>query len=151
MCSGIEQMFENKSASTTPPMPFGAGFHPYFHVRQADKAATKVGTKATRAFDNVTKKEIALPPGGIDLTQAEVDLHLIDHGDGPCTLTLPNRKITLRGSPELSRWVVWTLAGKDFVCVEPWTCPGNALNTGAGLLTLAPGETRTLFVEYEAS
>jgi galactose mutarotase-like enzyme len=44
--------------------------------------------------------------------------------------------------------VVWTLEGKDFVCVEPWTCPGNALNTGERLMTLGKGETRALWVEY---
>ena len=146
----IEQRFENTTSSHSMPMPFGAGFHPYFHVRQADKAGSKIGTPAKRAFDNVTKKTIDLPDTGIDLTQAEVDLHLEDHGTGPCTLSLPARTITLRGSPEFSRWVVWTVAGKDFVCVEPWTCPGNALNSGKGLLTLAPGQSKTLFVEYQA-
>ena len=29
----------------------------------------------------------------------------------------------------------------------PWTCPGDALNTGVGLLVLAPGETRALRLE----
>ena len=146
----IEQRFENTTSSHSMPMPFGAGFHPYFHVRQSDKGGTKIGSPAKRAFDNVTKKSIELPDTGIDLTKDEVDLHLEDHGDGPCTLVLPSRTITLRGSPEFSRWVVWTVAGKDFVCVEPWTCPGNALNTNKSLLTLAPGQSKTLFVEYQA-
>ena len=146
----IEQRIENTTSSHSTPMPFGAGFHPYFHVRQADKAGTKIGSPAKRAFDNVTKKTVDIPDGGIDLTQSEVDLHLVDHGEGPCTLVLPGRTISLRGSPEISRWVVWTVAGKDFVCVEPWTCPGNALNTGKGLLTLAPGQSKTVFVEYQA-
>jgi galactose mutarotase-like enzyme len=146
----IEQKIDNTSKAHSMPMPFGLGFHPYFHVRQADKAATKIGTPAKRAFDNVTKKTVDVPDTGIDLTQAEVDLHLEDHGTGPCTLSLPGRTLTLRGSPEFSRWVVWTVAGKDYVCVEPWTCPGNALNTGKGLITLAPGESKTLFVEYQA-
>ena len=138
----IDMVFENRSPG---PMPFGAGFHPYFHVPQAAKARAAIGTGATRAFDNVTKADV--PVTRIDLTGKEVDLHLHDHGAVPCTLTLPDRTITLRGSPEFSQWVVWTLEGKDFVCVEPWTCPGNALNTGERLLLLAPGEKRTLWVE----
>ncbi len=146
----IDQRFENASAATAPrPMPFGAGFHPYFLVRDAEKARARIGTTATRAFDNVTKKDVAL--AGIDLTAKEVDLHLHDHGALPCTLTLPGRAITVRGSAEFSHWVVWTLAGKDFVCVEPWTCPGNALRTGERLLELAPGESRTLWVEISRS
>jgi galactose mutarotase-like enzyme len=47
--------------------------------------------------------------------------------------------------------VIWTLRGRDFVCLEPWTCPGDALNTGAGLLFLAPGETRALRLEIVCS
>jgi galactose mutarotase-like enzyme len=146
----IEQTFENRGAAGSAAMPFGAGFHPYFHVKQSDKAAARIGTKATKAFDNVTKKNIALS-GHIDLAFDEVDLHLIDHGAEPCTLSHGDRLLTLRGSPEFSRWVIWTLTGKDFVCVEPWTCPGNAMNTGESLLTLQPGEKKTIWVEIEAT
>jgi galactose mutarotase-like enzyme len=142
----IEQTFTNQG---TEPMSFGAGFHPYFHVKQSDKGATKIGTKATRAFDNVTKKEIPLE-GKIDLTKREVDLHLLDHGAEPCTLETPNGKLIVRGSPEYTHFVIWTLEGKDFVCVEPWTSPGNALNTRDRLITLAPAESKTIWVEYEA-
>lgn len=142
----IEQRFTNKGST---PMPFGAGFHPYFHVKQSEKGGARVGTKATRAFDNVTKTNVEL--SGIDLTQKEVDLHLLDHGAAACTLTWATGSITVRGSSELSHWVIWTQQHKDFVCVEPWTCPGDALNTGERLISLAPNETRELWVEYEAS
>ena len=139
----IEMTFANESDS---PMPFGAGFHPYFAVPQVDKAHTRVETNATRAFDNVTKKTGALE-GPIDLTKSEVDLHLVDH-EGDCVLRTPSFVVRLRGSAEFSRWVVWTVAGKDFVCVEPWTCPGNAFNSGDSLIVLEPGASRSMWVEY---
>jgi galactose mutarotase-like enzyme len=82
--------------------------------------------------------------------QKEVDLHLLDHGSTECSLISPTGTVTLRGSAEYTHWVVWTLAGRDFVCLEPWTCPGNAINTGDRLLTLAPGATRTLWLEIIA-
>jgi galactose mutarotase-like enzyme len=126
-------------------MPFGAGFHPYFSVQQAEKGTARIETNATRAFDNVTKSTGPLSP--IDLTKPEIDLHLIDH-HGDCVLRVGEQGIRVRGSNEFSRWVVWTLAGKDFVCVEPWTCPGNALNTGESLLVLEPKQMRKLWVEY---
>ena len=148
----IEMRFSNRS---TDPMPFGAGFHPYFHVKSSDKARARVVTKATRAFDNVRKETVTLAGdsrgASIDLTQKEVDLHLLDHGAAPCVLDLGAerpRRIVLAGSPEFTHWVVWTLENKDFVCVEPWTCPGNALNTGDRIITLAGGAERTLWVEY---
>jgi len=133
----------------TEAMPFGVGFHPYFFVPDADKASTRIPTKATRAFDNKGKRDVAFE--GFDLTAEEVDLHLYDHGGASAELVTPGGKVALRGSPELDRWVVWTLRGKDFVCLEPWSCPGNALNTGEGLLVLEPGASRSLQLEIEAT
>lgn len=143
----LEQRIENRARE---PMPFGVGFHPYFFVRDADKPRTHVATAATRAFDNVTKRETAVT-GAIELARPEVDLHLLDHGSTASTLTTPDGRVELVGSPEYTHWVVWTLAGRDFVCVEPWTCPGNALNTGERLITLAPSEHRTLWLEITAA
>ena len=47
--------------------------------------------------------------------------------------------------------MIWTLAGKDFVCLEPWTAGADALNREGQALVLAPGETKELFVEIEAA
>ncbi len=130
----------------TLPMPFAFGIHPYFLV--ADKAHAHIATVATRAFDNVTKRQV--PFRGFDLTLPEVDLHLLDHGSTESGLTWADGSVvTIRGSAEMTRWVVWTLGGKDFVCLEPWSAPGNALNSGEGLLTIAPGAARELWIELE--
>lgn len=139
----LEQRVTNRA---TTAMPFGIGFHPYFHVPDRDKPRARIATRAKRAFDNVTKQTIALPDA-IDLTQNEVDLHLLDHGSTESELASPGGTVRLRGSAEYTHWVVWTLAGRDFVCLEPWTCPGNAINTGDRVLLLAPSETRTLWLE----
>ena len=37
--------------------------------------------------------------------------------------------------------VFWTVKGKPFYCLEPWTAGRNALNTGERLLSLAPGDS----------
>jgi galactose mutarotase-like enzyme len=138
----IAMRIENRGAS---PMPFGAGFHPYFAVRDADKPGARIATAATRAFDNAAGREVAFT--GFDLTAAEVDLHLLDHGSTESSLSAGDLVVTIRGSADFTRWVVWTLRGRDFVCVEPWTCPANALNTGERLIVLAPGEARALRLE----
>ena len=125
-------------------MPFAFGIHPYFLV--VDKAGARISTRATRAFDNVTKTVV--PFGGFDLTAKEVDLHLLDHGGSESALDWADgARLDLRASAEHTRWVVWTLAGRDFVCVEPWTAPADALNTGESLLWLEPGATRPLWIE----
>jgi galactose mutarotase-like enzyme len=144
----IDQRYENLSKE---PMPLHAGFHPYFLVPDGEKPRATITTRATRVFDNVTKAERAFE--GFDLTLPEVDLHLVDHGGSRSTLTRPDGKgvVEIEASPEFGRWVVWTLAGKDFVCVEPWTAPADALNTGERLIWLEPGDQRRLWMRLTAS
>jgi galactose mutarotase-like enzyme len=143
-CLRFELRVEN---ADTAPMPFAFGTHPYFVVH--DKARARIPTRATRAFDNV--KKAVVPFRGFDLAAGEVDMHLVDHGAADARLELGDgRSVALRASDEMRRWVVWTLPGKDFVCVEPWSAPANALNTGEALIELAPGASRVLWIEMEA-
>ncbi len=131
---------ENRSATD---LPFALGFHPYFHVPDADKARCRILTDATRAFDNVTKTMIDVV-SPLDLARKEVDLHLANHTPHEATLERASGdRIVVAGDAAFGRWVVWTLASKDFVCLEPWTAAANALNTGEDLLTVAPGASRT--------
>jgi galactose mutarotase-like enzyme len=126
-------------------MAFGLGFHPYFHVESSRKANVTVGTQACRAWDNTTKEVFELTR--IELGKGEVDLHLLDHGRSDCALFFDGDPLVrIECSPEYQTWVIWTLPDRDFVCLEPWTCPFDALNTGQGLIHLAPGESRELFV-----
>ena len=119
----------------TSPMPFALGLHPYFLVH--DKSRARVPTPASRAYDNVAKRDVAFR--GFDFTHGEVDIHLLDHGSASAQLDADGGTLTIDCSPEFLRWVIWSLPGKDFICVEPWSAPGNALNSGESLLELAPG------------
>jgi galactose mutarotase-like enzyme len=137
----LDVRVENGSTRT---MPFAFGVHPYFQV--ANKARAQIATKATRAFDNVAKKVV--PIDGFDLTAHELDLHLLDHFGTESALSFGDgSRVAIRGSAEMTRWVVWTVEGKDYVCLEPWTAPANALNTGESLIELGPGGSRTLWIE----
>ncbi len=141
----IEQRIENAGHH---PMPFAAGLHPYFHVRDAEKSEVEIETSAAHAWDNVGKQEISLGDD-IDLTAPEVDLHLHDHGSATARMKWAGKSVTVTTGDEMTRWVVWTLAGWDFVCLEPWTSPGDALNTGDRLIVLSPGEVRSLTTKIE--
>ena len=137
----VETRIESRSDTE---LPFALGFHPYFHVPDAEKAGARIETDATRAFDNVTKTVVAVQ-SPLDLTQKEVDLHLADHSPHAATLQRGERdRIVVAADPAFGRWVIWTIAGKDFVCLEPWTAAADALNTGKDLLGVAPGASRTL-------
>jgi galactose mutarotase-like enzyme len=124
-------------------LPFALGFHPYFRVD--DKAHARIATGATRVFDNVTKQECRF--SGFDFSRPELDLQLLDHGSDRCALQLGDgSRIEIDADTQFSRWVVWALADKPFICVEPWTAAGNALNTGEGLCWLEPGLSTQLHV-----
>ncbi|MDB4975524.1 MAG: hypothetical protein JWN48_3865 [Myxococcaceae bacterium] len=141
----IDFSLENASSS---PLPFAFGLHPYFLVADGDKARARIDTAATRVFDNVSKQARAF--SGFDLTLPEVDLHLLDHGGTTSALHLADGgRIALSASAEFQRWVVWTLAGKDFVCLEPWSAPFDALNTGELLLHVAAGAVHRGSVQIE--
>ena len=143
-CLRITFRLRNTGTST---LPFGIGYHPYFNV--TDKTSASLPTDATRAFDN--RRKSVEPFRGFNFMQDELDLHLLDHGSQECKLMTGSSTIVLRASEHYALWVVWTLAGKDFICVEPWTSPGNALNTGERLLTVAPGERHESWIEIEAA
>lgn len=136
----IEARVENLSDT---PMPFALGFHPYFYLPNEDKSLARVPTGARHAYDNVAKQAVDVH-GSLDLTAKEVDLHLLDHPGRTATLERRDDRIVITADSAFDRWVVWTLSGKDFVCLEPWTARANALNTGEDLRRLAPGESETL-------
>lgn len=129
-------------------MPFGHGFHPYFAI--GDRGSFAIETRATRAFDNVSKELVAMAPSRLVLGEREVDLHLLDHGSARIAFSVDGRAIAIECSADYAHWVIWSPPGRSFVCVEPWTCPGDAMSTGDRLIELAPGDTRTLEVAIRA-
>ena len=131
-------------------LPFALGYHPYFAVSNHDKQQARIDARATRAFDNVSKQIV--PFTGFDLTTRELDLHLLDHGSQPATLHWPDTtRLTLSSSNDFGIWVVWTLAEKDFVCLEPWTARGDALNTAERLTVVEPGAAHESWIELDAT
>jgi galactose mutarotase-like enzyme len=140
----VEQRIENRG---TAPMPIQPGLHPYFFVPDAAKAGVLLDTDATRAHDNRTGQDIplALP---IALAGREVDLFLLDHHPRQTVLhraglaaaagvpALPGVRIGF--GDDQGVLVVWTLPGRDFVCVEPWRARSGALASGTAP-RIAPG------------
>jgi galactose mutarotase-like enzyme len=120
------------------PLPVAPGWHPYFLLADAAKGEARVLTDATRARDNRTGQELAID-GPIDLTTPEVDLHLADHRDRRAPLVRPGKpSVIVEFNPGVL--VVWTLAGRDFVCVEPWDGPAGSFPDRCR--RIAPGETQ---------
>jgi galactose mutarotase-like enzyme len=130
----IYQQYTNLSDRV---MPFSTGFHPYFQV--ADKQQLTFDIPATTLQDQRAK---TLHPfaGSFDFEQDEIDVAFQNLPQPTASVSDRNQghRLTLSYSPQFSTLVFWTLKGKDFYCLEPWTAPRNALNTGENLLQLAP-------------
>jgi galactose mutarotase-like enzyme len=136
----LRQRYTNRSAER---MPFSAGFHPYFTV--ADKFKLRLHIPGSQYEDNVTKSVQAYP-GSFDFHVAEIDAAFTEISSPIASVVDAERshRITLSFSPQFSTVVFWTVKDKPFYCLEPWTAPRNALNTGKNLLYLDPDQSLDL-------
>ncbi|HEY9617588.1 MAG TPA: aldose epimerase [Microcoleaceae cyanobacterium] len=130
----LQQRYTNRSARS---MPFAIGFHPYFLVE--DKSALQFQIPATELLDQQTKTTHPYP-GRFDLEQDEIDVAFTELSSQVATVTNTQRsqRLTIQSSPVFSTLVFWALKDKNFYCLEPWTAPRNALNTGERLIHLSP-------------
>ena len=138
----VEQRFENHGDT---PMPLHPGLHPYFFVPEGAKAGVRLDTDATCALDNRTGREVpvTLP---IALAGQEVDLSLLDHHPRETVLHRPGMAgVRLGFGQDQLLLVVWTLPGRDFVCVEPWRSrPGALADHVAPQIAPGASESTTL-------
>ena len=146
----------------TDPVPFGVGAHPY----------VRAGADATDDCELTLAAPLALPlDGGLPAgppheVHGELDFRggqppkgrSLDHAFGGCVpaagddvvrhrITGPTTAVELWADPDFG-WVQVFTPGDHpgrgrAVAVEPMTCPPDALNSGTGLITLAPGEEWT--------
>ncbi len=127
------------------PMPFTTGFHPYFLV--IDKNQLRFDIPATEAIDHKTQTLKSF--GNVfDFSHNEIDWAFPHLTRQFASVVDCNRhtRITLNYSNAFSTLVFWTLQGKDFYCLEPWSAGQNALNSGDRLIHLAPGASLETFM-----
>jgi galactose mutarotase-like enzyme len=132
---GIWQRFVNHSSA---PMPFSVGLHPYFLV--SDKTDLRFEIPATQ-FQNQITKETHPFSGNFDFEQEELDLAFRPISAQKATVKGDSQQLQLTWSSNYyGTLVFWTIKGKDYYCLEPWTAPRNALNTGTDLIYIEPGD-----------
>ncbi|PSF35573.1 aldose epimerase [Aphanothece hegewaldii CCALA 016] len=131
---------------STEKMPFSWGFHPYFLVE--DKNQLVLDIPATQ-YQNQITQEIHPFTGGFDFNQDEIDVAFknVSRSSSGYTDYSRRHEISLTYSDIYSTVVFWTVKGKDYICLEPWSAPRNALNTGKSLLYVDPGATFSSWVE----
>lgn len=157
------------------PLPFGLGYHPYFSVPllpggSADDCLVVVPATSYWQLDESLPTGKVLPVDAArDLTRPrpytkiQVDdvLTNIQPSDVPAPAglrwigSMKQRSLELKvfASPSFREVVVFTPAHRQAFCIEPYTCPTDAINLAAegldvGWQTLEPGRTWTSVVEF---
>ena len=140
----ILQTYENLDEK---PMPYNYGFHPYFLTEMLEHL--RVETTADTFFDFAAGGKafghgiisLSMPEGAPETGAAFMGVHgpTILHNDEE------QKRLTMEFDESFHTHVLWSQAGKRFLCVEPVNGSANGLNTGV-YLTLQPGESKTAFL-----
>jgi galactose mutarotase-like enzyme len=122
----------------TMVMPFSIGFHPYFLVQ--DKTQLQFEIPATQMVNQMTQEALTFD-GSFDWQQPELDIAFRPLTAQRAVAKDGGRKfaIALEFDSLYSTLVFWTIKGKDYYCLEPWSAPRNAINSGDNLTDLQPG------------
>lgn len=129
----IDQRYRNRSSQ---PMPMYAGFHPYFRSPEKKLHYT---TDATQYLD-YNDMNVYPFDGFVDMEKRVESVVFLDAMKPRIAFEVPDQtKIELTYGSEFKYVVLWTVAGRDFICVEPWMAKNQALNTGEGLVFVEPG------------
>jgi galactose mutarotase-like enzyme len=150
----IFQRFQNLSGTIDPlpprVMPFSTGLHPYFFTQ--DKTQLQFDIPAIQYQDQNTQ-QVHDFTGTFDANADEIDV-IFSSLTGLATLAYDYQRhlrVALSYSAAYANVVYWTVQGKDYYCLEPWTAPRNALNTAQQLIYLKPGETCEMLVHLSAT
>lgn len=134
----IKQSYTNLSEQS---MPFSAGTHPYFAA--PDKSELKFEFPNAEFID---QKSFVSHPflGSFDFSLDEIDVMFFNpaaHNRAIAIDASRNLKLTIDFDEHHKAVVFWTVKGKDFFCLEPWTAARNSLNTGENLIFVDAGAT----------
>lgn len=143
----IRQEYTNLSSE---PMPFSTGFHPYFVTVDKSQLEFEIPGKEYQQKGNPEKHSFN---GNFDFNLDEIDVSFEQLSGKSASVTDNNRKfkLTLEYDDTYSTLVFWTVKGKDFYCLEPWSAPRNALNTGKHLTLIEPKASYSATIRLTAN
>lgn len=143
----IKQRFQNNSEER---MPFSVGLHPYFFI--VEKNGLQFDIPASQYQDQNTQ-EVSSFEGNFDFAKREIDVAFKSLSRQSASFSHAQRRlrVTIEYSELYSTLVFWTVQGKDYICLEPWSAPRNALNTAQQLSYLAPGSSQYALVSIKVN
>jgi galactose mutarotase-like enzyme len=143
----IAQTYTNLSDTA---MPFSTGLHPYFQTTDKTKLQFEIPSSE---YQDQRSQAIREFDGNFDFESDEIDVIFRQLSGNSATVTDNSRqlRLTLSYDRAYSTLVFWTVKGKDYYCLEPWTGPRNALNSGDRLLHIEPGASWQAAVRLQAT
>jgi galactose mutarotase-like enzyme len=143
----IHQQVINRSSER---MPFSIGFHPYFQV--TDKTQLSFDIPSSQYFDQRTKT-LHSYSGNFDFNLEEIDAAFtqITRHQSSFSDSYHHRQIVLSYDDLYTTLVFWMLKDKNYICLEPWSAPRNALITGEHLTYLEPNSSCETIVEMRVN
>ncbi|HEY8240529.1 MAG TPA: aldose epimerase [Kiritimatiellia bacterium] len=141
-----EQSYANRGDR---PMPYYAGFHPYFRTPPpgAGKQDVKVDLKPVRRLkynqrltDIVGEEPVPTMP--LSVTDPHASEMLLRVGeDREARLVHPDGLVIRMRAESFDYIQLYTMPELPFFCIEPWMSHPNSLNTAGAVRWLAPGQT----------
>jgi galactose mutarotase-like enzyme len=141
----LQQRFTNYSQQR---MPFSVGLHPYFFVK--DKTQLQFDIPASQYQDQISKTVYPFK-GEFDFNLGEIDAAFVSISKHFTSMRDRDLEIKISYSDAYSTLVFWTVKGKDYVCLEPWSAPRNSLITGESLIYLEPETSCDAVVEMSVT
>jgi galactose mutarotase-like enzyme len=147
------------------PMPYYAGFHPYFMTPPASGGKEDVQVDLEPVERLLYNEDLTQVIGHTDptefpasVTDPELNeqLHRVDPAQGariiyPDGLTLHmEAKGVGKDGDQFPYVQLYTKENKPFFCVEPWMGVPNALNSGEGVRWLQPGQRGAAVITVRA-
>ncbi|ELR97199.1 galactose mutarotase-like enzyme [Gloeocapsa sp. PCC 73106] len=122
------------------PMAFSTGIHPYFIAPDKQKLKFEIPSTQYQAKGEQSMQTFT---GEFDFDQDEIDIAFSNLSGNKAIVTdsARNLQLTVEYDEHYQTLIFWTVKNKDFYCLEPWSSPRNALNTGEKLLVAQPGKS----------
>jgi galactose mutarotase-like enzyme len=133
-------------ATGRDPVPVSFGFHPYLTLPEGHRDDWRLHLGAARRLvldDRMipTGEQRPLEHRDPPLAGSSWDDGLAGLDDEPVFAVSAGGRALSVSFDEGFAWAqVYAPPGQDFVCFEPMTAPTDALNSGEGLIELAPGQ-----------
>jgi len=137
--AGVLDVMTRIENHSSEPMPISLGYHPYFQITDAPRAAWTVKLAVS---ERMTLSPRLIPTGERqrvemnapfelgDRVLDDVFVSLIRDQDGFARFHVAGKqqRITVEYGPKYSTAVVYAPKGRDFICFEPMSAITNAFN-----------------------